>query len=607
MFHCLTIGIKGLVQELGLAECYRFKYVHEGNLEEVKETVVCELSKVILETEADRVLTAAITSCKGSIAEDGFHQRIRSVFPQRLSSAREFLRNGAASEEHLYRFIEETANVFPRGFLGRRNTEKLLKVISHTLCLWKPKQALSIPMLSLNILECDVCRALRSRKAAVAVPVSNLQRQLILRIARFLTKFILANLIDFAFFFSATKNSEYLIFDKKGFKFWKSVEKRKFLRDYHVKTAPTCGYTSSRFIVNSTPCRTTVKNISQDGYFRRNQLRVLATCLDGYIKAAKLKPAGGLSYEIKRLKRFLKGHDLRHRLVGKSSQRKLKVQYQRLYFAKADISNCFANIDRKILEKALKDLLGDRSMTFVYGYGKVNKSTSVRVDAAAATYEEAVKSMILAMKKKRLRDSTRIPVNAQEIGASQIITTIMNLLNSITFSLDNSDTVYKMGKGVPQGFQLSCRLAHIYLLYFEQMSWKHLSWHTCLLRYVDDYLVCSYNRSEVQQVLNALQTPNVFGISARVNKCQASFRIPNIRRSGRYMKWCGWKVDTKRNVVFRQYSAARLIHLQRCVSQGDYAKKRSALRRLYKSLFSLRRSAKVFSFQIFLKICLFTI
>ncbi|ETN73735.1 hypothetical protein NECAME_00824 [Necator americanus] len=158
-----------------------------------------------------------------------------------------------------------------------------------------------------------------------------------------------------------------------------------------------------RFIVNSTPCRTTVKNISQDGYFRRNQLRVLATCLDGYIKAAKLKPAG-----------------------------ELKVQYQRLYFAKADISNCFANIDRKILEKALKDLLGDRSMTFVYGYGKVNKSTSVRVDAAAVTYEEAVKSMILAMKKKRLRDSTRIPVNAQEIGASQIITTIMNLLNSIT-------------------------------------------------------------------------------------------------------------------------------------------------------------------------------
>ncbi|EYC26054.1 hypothetical protein Y032_0011g1533 [Ancylostoma ceylanicum] len=484
-------------------------------------------------------------------------------------------RNGAANEQQLRTFLEETVSVLPRGFLGVKNTRDILDAIFHALTTWSPNKALCIPMFCLNILECDACRALRSRRTMISQPVSELQRHLVVNIARFLTKFILANLLDFAFIYSATNKSHYQFYDRKGFKFWRGIEKRKFIRDYDVKIAAPYSEISSKFIVGSTPCRTIVQNVSQLTSAHKNELRVLAACLDGHVKAAGLKPVGALTFEIRRLKRFLKGYALRCQLIRKPGS---KAPSKRLYFAKADISNCFAAIDRKILKNALRKLVKDRVMTAVYGYGKTDDFKRVRIDRAAPTYETAVESMLQAMKRKCLREFTKVPVKVQEVKGSEVVEAIMNLLAGIRLSLDSSGRLYTMGKGVPQGFELSCRLAHIYLLFFEHMSWKRLSTLTCLLRYVDDYLICSYSRMEVRKILETLQKPNVFGISARASKCQASFRIPNVQRAGRYLKWCGWLIDTKRYKVFQQRSDAQLIRATRCFSKMEYARRRILLR-----------------------------
>ncbi|KAL6729772.1 hypothetical protein Aduo_000797 [Ancylostoma duodenale] len=528
MLQCKGVGVKGVVRELasqGGTDCYRFEHISNTSCQTTKTLILNGMLELISGTEADYVLTAATRYCKDTVSEDGFRDRIRSIFPRRLPSAQKFLRNGAANEHQLWTFIEEVANVFPRGFLGVKNTRNLLDVIFRAVTSWAPNKALSIPMFCLNILECDACRALRCRRTVMTQPVSELQRRLVVNIARFLTKFIMANLLDFAFIYSATNKSQYQFYDRKGFKFWRGIEKRKFIRDYDLKITAPHGEVSFKFIVGSTPCRTIVQNVSKLSTAHKNQLKVLAACLDGHMKAAGLKPVGALSFEIRRLKRFLKGYYLRSQLIRKPASKNLS---RRLYFAKADISNCFAAIDRKILENALRRLVKDRIMLAVCGYGKTEDFKRVRIDRAAPTYEAAVESMLQAMKRKCLREFTQVPVKVQEVRGSEVVEAIMNLLSGIRLSLDSSGRLYTMEKGVPQGFELSCRLAHIYILFFELMSWKRLSTRTCLLRYVDDYLVCSYSRMEVRKILGTLQRPNVFGISARANKCEFKTGVLNL-------------------------------------------------------------------------------
>ncbi|KAE9419444.1 hypothetical protein Angca_000050, partial [Angiostrongylus cantonensis] len=113
----------------------------------------------------------------------------------------------------------------------------------------------------------------------------------------------------------------------------------------------------------------------------RNEMNMLSACLDGHIEVMGFKPLGGR--------------------VG------------RLYFAKADISNCYASVDRGILRKALQMLIGDRMMYVVYGYGKFSKMANVCVHRAGPTYDTAVKSLLKAMKQKKLKDVTAIPVRTE--------------------------------------------------------------------------------------------------------------------------------------------------------------------------------------------------
>ncbi|KAK5979655.1 hypothetical protein GCK32_014584, partial [Trichostrongylus colubriformis] len=132
----------------------------------------------------------------------------------------------------------------------------------------------------------------------------------------------------------------------------------------------------------------------------------------------------------------------------------------------------------------------------------------------------------------------------------------------------------------------------IYLLFFESKYLSLLSRDTCLLRYVDDYLVCSYSRTEVEKVLKTLLTPNEFGVSARLSKCSVSFRMKDIQRAERFIRWCGWQIDTKNKTVFKTRSDAQLLHAQHCLSAREHIR----LRILRRSIDHAREQSRLSSY-----------
>ncbi|CAJ0592573.1 unnamed protein product [Cylicocyclus nassatus] len=578
MLRCEGKGIRGFLDELGEEiNHYRFGFFRQSGVELLKAVVLDELLVRISGTETDRVLTAAIFYCQQCVSESGFQEGLRNIFPQRLSSAQKFMRRGMASVQQVQKFLEETASVFPRGFLGAANTANLVRLTSVAISSWSLNKALVISKLPLKTLECDACRALRSRQIVLSVPLSVLQRQLLIKLARFLTKFMLVNLLDFVQFYAASPTFPYLHYDRTNFVFWTELEKRKFVRDYDVRLGDHVEIIDSVLSAYSTPCRTVLRATFEHGNARKSEMKILAACLDGYIEAAGLKPAGALKLEVVRLHRFLKRCTTRRR-CGRG--RGVSRQSRRLFFAKADISNCFAAVDRVILEMALRKLVGTRAMFIAFGFCETNDRKKVCIAKAAATAEAAMNLMFRAVTRKGLRTSSQNRVTIEMRQSMEVVDTIMGLLSDIRLKLDSTDAIYTMQKGVPQGFELSCRLAHIYLLYFEHMTWNRMSSQTCVLRYVDDYLVCSYSKRGVLEILQRLQTQNDFGVMARLNKCQASFAISNVLRSGRYINWCGYVVDTKKLEVLQQRSDMQLLRMKRGLPVAEHIRRRKLLRRM---------------------------
>ncbi|VDK53009.1 unnamed protein product [Cylicostephanus goldi] len=143
-------------------------------------------------------------------------------------------------------------------------------------------------------------------------------------------------------------------------------------------------------------------------------------------------------------------------------------------------------------------------MFIAFGFCGSADRKKVCVAKAAPTSEAAMNLMYRAVTRKGLQASSQNQVTIKMRRGMEVVDTIMGLLSDIRLKLDSTDSIYTMKKGVPQGFELSCRLAHIYLLYFEHMVWNRMSCNTCLLRYVDDYLVCSYSKRGVLEV-NSIQ------------------------------------------------------------------------------------------------------
>lgn len=360
---------------------------------------------------------------------------------------------------------------------------------------------------------------------------------------------------------------------------WIGVEERKFVRDYQIEPVKQNQMRTAHYKLCLTLCRPTVQCLLEDRDSMKNEMKLLSACLDGYIHAKGLKAAGALSSDPARLRRFLKCHRLRQQLAAASNGEPIP-KTGRLYFVKADLENCFACVDRDILRRALVSLLGDRPMVAVCLYvTTANNVVILRYVRAAPTYEAAAQLLFRVLRKRNnVENTSTLSEEVVVLEASQVLDRVMGFLDGIRLTLGGRESLFEMKKGVPQGFELSSRLAHIYLIHFECTYWSRLSRRTCLLRYVDDYLMCSSSREELLQMLTTLRTPNEFGISARLVKCEATFPVEGIRRAGRFITWCGWQIDTKRLKVVQVRSDAQLLQAPRCINGSEHARKRILLR-----------------------------
>ncbi|VDK47584.1 unnamed protein product [Cylicostephanus goldi] len=93
MLKCEGKGVRGLLDKLGAEiSYYRFGFIRQNSCKMVEAVILDDLLVHISGTEADRVLTAAISYCQQRVSESVFREGLRAMFPQRLSSAQKFMK-----------------------------------------------------------------------------------------------------------------------------------------------------------------------------------------------------------------------------------------------------------------------------------------------------------------------------------------------------------------------------------------------------------------------------------------------------------------------------------------------------------------------------------
>ncbi|WKX89525.1 hypothetical protein Q1695_008858 [Nippostrongylus brasiliensis] len=563
------LGVKKLIAKLRPLKI-TFNEVETTDTETLKTMILSDLTDELKGSRADAVLTATIEQCQKTLAEPSFHEQYRRTLPRNRGRSASFKRLPPANSDHLHQFLTAAAMAFPSGFLGAKNTQNLIEVMVRALTSWKAYESLEIPFPELRMLESDSCRSLRHQSKKFSKPVPIVQHELLHKIMIFFTKFLLKNLMYNSYFCAPRDNSAYLIFDGRSFRRARAFEKQKFIKDYKVVLSDGKSKQIRSFSLN-TALRRPIVQCMKTKMENRNELQLMGALLDAYMRLHKQKGAGGVAVEARRLHKYLKDYKSRRKAAESSG----KEFDERLYFLKADVQNCFACVNRELLRQAMMQLVGKKDMGYAIGFAKSRLGKAVRLVRAAPTQCEARKLLLKTMKKKGLTDPN--VVEESIIRHDYVMWSVLGMLHGLRIHLDNSDVKYEMKKGVPQGYELSPRLAHIYLLKFEGMIWQHLHPRTCLLRYADDYLVCATQKTEIQKILNTLLTKNRFGVSARLSKCEVSFPIPGIRQSGRYIKWCGRLLDMKELKISRTWSDAQLVRARHLVG-NEYARRRRLLR-----------------------------
>ncbi|VDL81717.1 unnamed protein product [Nippostrongylus brasiliensis] len=447
---------------------------------------------------------------------------------------------------------------FPSGFLGAKNTQNLIEVMVRALTSWKAYESLEIPFPELRMLESDSCRSLRHQSKKFSKPVPIVQHELLHKIMIFFTKFLLKNLMYNSYFCAPRDNSAYLIFDGRSFRRARAFEKQKFIKDYKVVLSDGKSKQIRSFSLN-TALRRPIVQCMKTKMENRNELQLMGALLDAYMRLHKQKGAGGVAVEARRLHKYLKDYKSRRKAAESSDATILWFLMDQSGKSLTSMCILASEDDRKV----------ETDMGYAIGFAKSRLGKAVRLVRAAPTQCEARKLLLKTMKKKGLTDPN--VVEESIIRHDYVMWSVLGMLHGLRIHLDNSDVKYEMKKGVPQGYELSPRLAHIYLLKFEGMIWQHLHPRTCLLRYADDYLVCATQKTEIQKILNTLLTKNRFGVSARLSKCEVSFPIPGIRQSGRYIKWCGRLLDMKELKISRTWSDAQLVRARHLVG-NEYAR-----------------------------------
>lgn len=231
---------------------------------------------------------------------------------------------------------------------------------------------------------------------------------------------------------------------------------------------------------------------------------------------------------------------------------------QPLYFVKIDVTAAFDTIPAKeVLELSRKLLKTNlwalqkhtRTMPMSSVTRKLWFTTARACDGKSDSPLQAFRRL-----------GTRGIIVDENRGFKMAKQTLSNLLNDHLFRNDVliDGTVHRQIRGIPQGSVLSslfCSMVYEEMIR-DQLSDLAYRPDTCLMRYVDDFLLITTDQTVAVEFLDrVLKGIPKYGVSVNREKCVVNFPLPNIKQlqEGQRMTFLGLEIDTQNLQLHRMY------------------------------------------------------
>ncbi|CAI4225858.1 unnamed protein product [Auanema sp. JU1783] len=526
------------------------------------------LQKILLETPEilmEQILSRnSLSHIKGTIVYDRLNEQIQRVhenvqnmkggwrwgmlnlLPHNEKNAEDFAKKCLVTSEIILALLEYVFDtLIPNNLLGRKNEEVLRGFI--VKCVISIKAPKFYPKLSFK--ESDVLRSTRSKNFIEALPdayyLSHLRDNLLYEISHFCTWFSMSCILQFLEVIRpSSKSLAFKFYPKRGYGFWKKVEIEKFSIDYGLKKVRRTFEKIDKHLISEVKILKRGASLRPICPFNKradwnftNGLRTINCALDYYMETAGIARQPGLNLIKRRMRKFL----AKHRRLNNN---------EKLFFIKADVTKCFASLDHCLLKTMLTRIIGSRPCFSLHQIAMGRKGRFFRIYGCGSTKAEAESSLIrnIVLKQKTIKE---LKIKGEVESVQRVVESIMRIIGDLRFRVGNKRRkLYEMTKGVPQGFALSSRLAHIYLSWFDISTFCGLGQGSTMFRYADDYLFILSSEEEAIDILDKIQKPkNEYSLVFRKDKTQTSFTCPGTEKKQNFISWCGINIDTVKSMI----------------------------------------------------------
>ncbi|KAI1709073.1 reverse transcriptase (RNA-dependent DNA polymerase) domain-containing protein [Ditylenchus destructor] len=271
-----------------------------------------------------------------------------------------------------------------------------------------------------------------------------------------------------------------------------------------------------------------------------------------------------------------------------------------LYWATADVTNCFTIMDHSFLMKTLSQLIRNDKIFHVIRVSLMNEKLKYRYQKRVAgnSYVHAIRRVVLKRGETNANNTIGVVLTGEEV-----LKRIRDFaLCTVT---KRSGSNYVSGRGIAQGNTLSIRLCNIYLGAVERLLFPEKPREVFCQRYVDDYIMFSTNKEKLSQIIKKINSDGEqYGVHLNPNKIICSFdpAISGMKtlRPKEKITWCGFAFNTKTlsmSVDYRRYRLRRpTYNIDKSLHKSEYFNYMCfAAKRLLKNRYmSLRMCSQVF-------------
>uniref|UniRef100_A0AC34FXM7 Telomerase reverse transcriptase n=1 Tax=Panagrolaimus sp. ES5 TaxID=591445 RepID=A0AC34FXM7_9BILA len=245
--------------------------------------------------------------------------------------------------------------------------------------------------------------------------------------------------------------------------------------------------------------------------------------------------SNSFGFGIHNLKQF--GHQLRMFAARNST-------VKNFYCFSGDINNCFPAIEHDFLTKCLNEMIPNNG-PFIYA------KYWVTLNNGKSFYKPTVGYKTLADAKMNLEKTCKIVTDSsrdmKRITKTELLETIQRYAMKNVFKFENK--IYRCHRGVPQGSALSTLLCKIYLAQMEKKLFFNLSNiqngyelfgdKALFLRYVDDYLLFSIDKTLAEDIIQKLvQDSKNYSMKLNEEKTVMTSNLSHLKNSQTSLSKC---------------------------------------------------------------------